>query len=135
MAIQRSHVLLAINGFLLVVLYVASGARFSKDAHFMPDNQQAMPMPSSGQSIDPSHDPDPTHSGYLPIDEQGSELYYAYWEAEEVAGPDSGLAGRSTPIILWLQGGPGCASTFGGFYELGPYSLNEDLELVANSGG
>ena len=134
MAIRRSRVLLALNGFLLIGLYVASGhrARFPKDAHFMPDNQQAMHMPASGQSIDPSHDPDPTHSGYLPIDDQGSELYYAYWEAEEVAGHGSG---QSTPIVLWLHGGPGCASTFGGFYELGPYSLNEDLELVANSGG
>lgn len=116
-----------ITSFLLVALYVASGARFSKDSHG---------MSSMGLSIEPSHDPDPTHSGYLPIDQQGSELYYAYWEAEEVPTvKGGGQAGRSIPIVLWLQGGPGCASTFGGFYELGPYSLNEELELVPNPGG
>ncbi|GAX77585.1 hypothetical protein CEUSTIGMA_g5029.t1 [Chlamydomonas eustigma] len=75
-----------------------------------------------------SQDPKPTFSGYLKVDEMGSELYYAYWEAGEKA-----ISGE-TPIVLWLQGGPGCASTFGGFYELGPYQLNKGLGLVNNSG-
>lgn len=32
------------------------------------------------------------------------------------------------------QGGPGCASTFGGFYEIGPWLVTEDLQLVENPG-
>ena len=110
--------------FLLLTLsvFVAHGARFSKDS---PSGHMT--------SRDPSHDPSPTHSGYLPVDDQGSELYYSYWEADSLKS--SSLTGaNSAPIILWLQGGPGCASTFGGFYEVGPYLINKDLELMDNPG-
>jgi hypothetical protein len=33
------------------------------------------------------------------------------------------------------QGGPGCASLFGAFYELGPELVAEDLSLQPNPGG
>ncbi|WIA07938.1 hypothetical protein OEZ85_007415 [Tetradesmus obliquus] len=63
----------------------------------------------------------PLHAGYIPISRTDSSnpssLYYAYWEAAEPAG---GAVDDQTPIILWLQGGPGCASSFGALYELGP---------------
>ncbi|KXZ46405.1 hypothetical protein GPECTOR_44g8 [Gonium pectorale] len=71
----------------------------------------------------------PTYSGYLPVDPDGSAIYYAYYEAQQ-RGEDVG----EPPIVLWLQGGPGCASTFGGFYELGPWSVTPDLSVVRNEG-
>ena len=41
--------------------------------------------------------PNVTHSGYLPIDpEDGSSMFYAYYEAQRGVGPD-------VPIILWLE--------------------------------
>jgi vitellogenic carboxypeptidase-like protein len=65
--------------------------------------------------------PRPLHSGYFDIDRKpGSALFYAYWEA---ASPTDA---ESAPILLWLQGGPGCASTFGAFYELGPLLVSGD---------
>lgn len=65
--------------------------------------------------------PRPLHSGYVDIDRKpGSSMYYAYWEA---ASPTDA---ESAPILLWLQGGPGCASTFGAFYELGPLLVSGD---------
>lgn len=33
-----------------------------------------------------------------------------------------------------MQGGPGCASTFGTFYVLGPYSVTDDLNIKPNTG-
>jgi vitellogenic carboxypeptidase-like protein len=77
----------------------------------------------------PPSAPKPTHSGYLAIDSKpGSALYYAYWEAaNKTARVDS-----NSPIVLWLQGGPGCASTFGAFYELGPIVTDEHGKLVEN---
>lgn len=59
----------------------------------------------------------PTYAGYIPISsKEGSSLYYAYWESSSPL-----QSSGNQPIVLWLQGGPGCASTFGAFYELGPF--------------
>ncbi|KAG2444312.1 hypothetical protein HXX76_001069 [Chlamydomonas incerta] len=73
----------------------------------------------------------PTFAGYLKVSEDGSAIYYAYYESQtQGKSEDAGEA----PIVLWLQGGPGCASTFGGFYELGPWSVREDLTVEPNPG-
>ena len=56
-------------------------------------------------------------AGYVPIDEQDS-LYYIKFDSR--SNPDE------DPLIIWLQGGPGCASELGMFTELGPYNLKYD---------
>ncbi|EFJ16657.1 serine carboxypeptidase-like enzyme [Selaginella moellendorffii] len=68
----------------------------------------------------------PTISGYFPLD-RSSKMFFAYYEAIE---PAEALA--STPIILWLQGGPGCSSMTGNFYEFGPWRTAPDLQLHRN---
>ncbi|GJP50830.1 hypothetical protein CLOM_g9987 [Closterium sp. NIES-68] len=70
----------------------------------------------------------PTASGYLIVNETtGAKMFFAYYEATE---PDSDQ--KDTPIILWLQGGPGCSSMIGNFYELGPYRISESLNIEPN---
>lgn len=72
--------------------------------------------------------PNVTHSGYLEVDkEDGSQIFYTYYEAQEKVDKD-------TPVLLWLQGGPGCAGQFGNFYELGPQRVNQNLSLEENGG-
>jgi hypothetical protein len=72
----------------------------------------------------------PTSTGYLPINaESKSRLFYVYYEATNNSKRLS-----ETPIVLWLNGGPGCSSLIGCFYELGPWRLNEKMKLSRNEG-
>lgn len=78
--------------------------------------------------------PNVTHCGYVDIDEdQGSAMFYAYYEAQQPGGEVE--EGSGVPVILWLQGGPGCSSMLGNMYELGPQSVTRDLGLCPNTEG
>ncbi|XP_057860588.2 serine carboxypeptidase-like 50 [Cryptomeria japonica] len=71
----------------------------------------------------------PMASGYLTIKEKpGAQMFYAYYEAIEPA-----LQLSDRPIVLWLQGGPGCSGLIGNLYELGPWRVAQDLRLHKNS--
>lgn len=71
----------------------------------------------------------PTFAGYVDITkDKGSAVYYAYYEATSHK-----IKSDERPILVWLQGGPGCASSWGAFYEVGPYSLG-DLGVIPNPG-
>lgn len=72
----------------------------------------------------------PTSSGYLPIRSKSkSRLFYVFYEATK-----SPTRIADTPILLWLNGGPGCSSLIGCYYELGPWRLTEKGKLEANNG-
>eukprot|EP00879_Flechtneria_rotunda_P016789 GHRR01017572.1.p1 GENE.GHRR01017572.1~~GHRR01017572.1.p1 ORF type:complete len:557 (+),score=138.61 GHRR01017572.1:190-1671(+) len=60
---------------------------------------------------------------------QGSLLYHAYWESSS-----QDIPADQRPILLWLQGGPGCSSTFGAFYELGPFLATGTGSMQPNPG-
>ncbi|KAI4325610.1 hypothetical protein MLD38_030992 [Melastoma candidum] len=65
------------------------------------------------------------YSGYVTVDQaQGRALFYYFVEAE--ADPSS------KPLVLWLNGGPGCSSVgAGAFGEHGPFQPRGNL-LVSN---
>lgn len=72
----------------------------------------------------------PTKSGYLPVDHtRKSKLFYVYYEAT-----DSPTPLEDTPWLLWLNGGPGCSSLIGCFYEIGPWWVLEDGSVQPNRG-
>ena len=52
-------------------------------------------------------------SDYISIDTSNNELYFML--AESRSDP------KTDPLIIWLQGGPGCSSMVGMFNENGPY--------------
>lgn len=60
--------------------------------------------------------PSKHYSGYVTIDEvHGKKLYYYFVESERNPSTD--------PVVLWLNGGPGCSSFDGFVYEHGPFNF------------
>uniref|UniRef100_A0A914L712 Carboxypeptidase n=1 Tax=Meloidogyne incognita TaxID=6306 RepID=A0A914L712_MELIC len=57
------------------------------------------------------------YSGYL---DGGNDNLFFYWFVESQGNP------KIDPLVLWLNGGPGCSSLGGLFNELGPYLINKD---------
>ena len=56
------------------------------------------------------------YSGYLSIGDW-KHFYFYYFESRKDAQND--------PLIMWINGGPGCSSMMGLFMELGPCRVNE----------
>lgn len=71
----------------------------------------------------------PAHSaGYFRLDNAiNASLFYFFFESRSQAPDD--------PLVLWTNGGPGCASELGVFFENGPYRLNENMTLSINPWG
>ncbi|GFP99610.1 serine carboxypeptidase-like 50 [Phtheirospermum japonicum] len=68
----------------------------------------------------------PTKFGYLKVNPTtGSAIFYTYYESQAPHNTE-------TPILIWLQGGPGCSSMLANFFELGPYLITQDLSLKPN---
>ncbi|CAD8084365.1 unnamed protein product [Paramecium sonneborni] len=54
------------------------------------------------------------YSGYLKVDDEGTtEFYYLFYPSLKES--------LKKPVILWLNGGPGCSSIQGAFNENGPF--------------
>ncbi|GMH07358.1 hypothetical protein Nepgr_009198 [Nepenthes gracilis] len=64
------------------------------------------------------------HAGYVAVDQNaGKELFYYFVE--------SPINSQGKPLVLWLNGGPGCSSLgTGAFEELGPFRVNSDGETL-----
>jgi len=64
------------------------------------------------------------YSGYVPVESGAKNLFYWYFEATE--------SPETKPLLLWLNGGPGCSSLAGMWVENGPFVLDKDLNISLN---
>ncbi len=63
-------------------------------------------------------------TGLVDIDRIDDIFYWVFQSRQETYATD--------PLVLWLTGGPGCASEVALFYENGPYQFNDDGTLRSN---
>jgi len=70
------------------------------------------------------------YSGEIVLNElTGSSMFY--WLFECLNG---NITTDSKPLIIWLQGGPGCSGETGMLFEnIGPFYINENMMPVANN--
>ncbi|CAA7389447.1 unnamed protein product [Spirodela intermedia] len=63
------------------------------------------------------------YSGYVTVDARAGRALF-YWLIESPAN-------ASSPLVLWLNGGPGCSSVaFGASEELGPFRIRSDGQTL-----
>ncbi|KAG0487626.1 hypothetical protein HPP92_009721 [Vanilla planifolia] len=66
--------------------------------------------------------PSKHYAGYVTVDEShGRHLFYYFVESEGNPAKD--------PLVLWLNGGPGCSSFDGFVYEHGPFNFKPGKEV------
>ena len=79
------------------------------------------------------------YSGYLETNVPGNELFYVYMPSQNGTDEEN-----KQPLLLWLNGGPGCSSFIGMLTEIGPvvtklysnqwfkneYSWNKNLNVL-----
>ncbi|KAF0709428.1 Aste57867_5926 [Aphanomyces stellatus] len=84
--------------------------------------------PHKVTSIPNYNDPNPInfdqYAGHLALPSNGQKMFY--WLVESESNPST------DPLVLWLNGGPGCSSLGGFFTELGPFVVNSDLTVKRN---
>ncbi|KAK7256190.1 hypothetical protein RIF29_29628 [Crotalaria pallida] len=81
--------------------------------HSAPESSLIKQVPGFNGTIPSKH-----YAGYVTVDEShGRNLYYYFVESEGTPSKD--------PVVLWLNGGPGCSSLDGFVYEHGPFNFEK----------
>ncbi|KAM3373852.1 serine carboxypeptidase-like 20 [Capsicum galapagoense] len=96
------HYNIVLISFLVFVLLVTEAA---------PQSALVTELPGFNGTFQSKH-----YAGYVNIDEShGKKMYYYFVESERNPSKD--------PVVLWLNGGPGCSSFDGFVYEHGPFNF------------
>ncbi|GJN11873.1 hypothetical protein PR202_ga30107 [Eleusine coracana subsp. coracana] len=97
--------------FFLVFLHVAAAALLASLAAAAPEDHLVADLPGFHGAFPSKH-----YSGYVTVDEasERSLFYYLVLSERDPA---------TDPVVVWLNGGPGCSSFDGFVYENGPFNF------------
>ncbi|CAA0835961.1 Serine carboxypeptidase-like 29 [Striga hermonthica] len=107
------------NIFLIICIsnchLISCSSGLSSDPHKQQQLDRISKLPGQNFNVSFSH-----YAGYVTVSkESGRSLFYWFFEADEDPS--------SKPIVLWLNGGPGCSSVaFGLGEEIGPFHVEKD---------
>ncbi|XP_073286595.1 serine carboxypeptidase-like [Primulina huaijiensis] len=78
------------------------------------------------------------HAGYYKIQHsKDARMFYFFFESRNSskASLKKERSSGKDPVVIWLTGGPGCASELALFYENGPFHITSNLSLTWNDFG
>lgn len=107
------------NIFLIIWIFKLHLTNCSPSFSSDPSNQQhldrVLKLPGQNFNVSFAH-----YAGYVTVNEEsGRAFFYWFFEADEDAS--------NKPLVLWLNGGPGCSSVaFGLAEEVGPLHIEKD---------
>ncbi|XP_010464446.1 PREDICTED: serine carboxypeptidase-like 27 [Camelina sativa] len=108
------------QSFLLIILLLAISASSSCCASSYVEEQlrdRISKLPGQPSNVDFRQ-----YSGYVTVNEERGRALF-YWLVESPLTRDP----KSRPLVLWLNGGPGCSSVaYGGAEEIGPFRVGSD---------
>ncbi|KAL2921053.1 Serine carboxypeptidase-like 33 [Bienertia sinuspersici] len=109
---QMSKTLFFLILFVFYSTFIKASETFSLSEE---DDSKILSLP--GQ---PSNPPISQFSGYITVNQNNGRALF-YWFFEALSEPST------KPLLLWLNGGPGCSSVgYGAVVELGPLKVNEN---------
>ncbi|XP_052199195.1 serine carboxypeptidase II-2 [Diospyros lotus] len=107
--------LICLHIFIKSIINGSCDASFSSDPHTQQQLDRVISLPGQNFDVGFAH-----YSGYVTVNEEsGRNLFY--WFTEAADDPSS------KPLVLWLNGGPGCSSiAYGMAEEIGPFHIEKD---------
>jgi len=107
-----------VNKILFFLVYVHLGIGFatcSTDPLVQQQLDKVLSLPGQSFNLSFAH-----YAGYINVNEDSGRALF-YWFIEAAEDPDS------KPLVLWLNGGPGCSSiAYGEAEEIGPFHIKAD---------
>lgn len=116
------HIL--ILGFIIVCLCLPSNAAATSAIPKQQERDRIIKLPGRPGNVTFTQ-----FSGYVTVDEKaGRTLFYWLVESPTSKKPES------KPLVLWLNGGPGCSSiAYGASEEVGPFRVQPDGQTLTLS--